>query len=87
MTPLTDHRADCEAGLIRLAAAEEALTRARTRVARQREIVAALKGAGHEPTQAERLLATFEAERAHHERQLALLLDELTARGWTTLTP
>jgi hypothetical protein len=49
--------------------------------------VAALEGAGHDPTQARSLLATFEAERAHHERQLALLLDELTARGWAILAP
>jgi hypothetical protein len=87
MTLRPDHATDCEAGLRRLAAAEEAVTRARTHVARQRDIVAALEGAGRDPTQARTLLATFEAERAHHERQLALLLDELTARGWKILAP
>jgi DNA-binding FrmR family transcriptional regulator len=87
MTLHTDQGADCAARLTRLAAAEEALTRARSRVLRQREIMTALEGAGHDLTQARRLLATFEAERAHHERQRALLLDELATRGWTIQTP
>jgi hypothetical protein len=87
MTLRSDHVTDCEAGLRRLAAAEEALTRARTHVARQRDIVSALEGTGHDPTQARKLLAAFEAERAHRESQLAPLLDELTARGWKVVAP
>jgi hypothetical protein len=73
--------------LRRLAAAEEAVARTRDQTARQREIVAKLETAGCDPRLARQLLATFEATRADHERRLAVLLDELTQRGWKCGAP
>lgn len=73
---------DREMVLRRLAAAEEAVVRARDHAARQREIVARLECAGHDPSLARSILTTLEAAQANHERRLAALLDELALRGW-----
>jgi hypothetical protein len=73
---------DRDTVLRRLAAAEEAVVRARDHVARQREIVARIESAGHDPALARALLARFEAAHANHDRRLATLLAELTQCGW-----
>ena len=73
---------DREIALRRLAAAEDAIARARDQTKRQREIVERLESAGQDPSQARQLLATFEATQATHERRLAMILNELTQAGW-----
>jgi len=73
--------------LRRLAASEEAVARARDLTARQREIVTRLESATHDTTHARQLLGMFEAIQANHERRLAMLLDELTQRGWEHVEP
>ena len=78
---------ECEIVVRRLATAEEAVARARNHTARQREIVARLEAAGHDPSIARQLLASFEATQANHERHLARLVDELTQRGWRLAKP
>jgi len=73
---------ECEIALRRLAAAEEAVARARDLTKRQREVVTRLESAGHNTNDARQLLGTFEAIQANHERHLAMFLDELNQRGW-----
>src|ERR1051325_11573249 len=66
-----------EIALRRLAAAEEAVARARDLAARQREIVARLESARHDTTHARQLLGMFETIRA---RDLAGRQREIVAR-------
>ena len=73
---------DRDIALGRLAAAEHAMARARDHTARQREIVAMLESAGQDTAKACELLASFEATEANRERVLAMLLHDLTERGW-----
>jgi hypothetical protein len=77
----------CELVLRRLAAAEEAVARARDHAARQREVVSRLEAAEHDASNARQLLASFEAAQANHERRLAMLVDELTRCGWKLSEP
>ena len=81
------HPSDREIALRRLAAVEEAIVRARDHAARQREIVERLESTGQDPSRARKLLATFEATQANHEQRLAILLNELTQRGWKHVPP
>jgi len=76
-----------EIALRRLAAAEEAVARARDLAERQREIVARLESARHDTTHGRQLLGMFETIRANHERRRAMLLDELMHCGWKHVEP
>ena len=75
--------ADHDVALRHLAAAEDAIARARERIVRQRRIIDSLERRGQHCPDAYALLASLEAACANRERSLAILLKHLARRGWT----